>query len=152
MNPVYLSAGSSSPILPLHFSFPFPMPSKSRASVQVLVRCRPFNAREEAEGEKGCTQVMQVQGNTVRMFNPKKDMEAVREEFVFDHCFDSTRNGRNDQQIDVYQKLGPQILDNCTSGYNACLFAYGQTGICSVNLGPSGLKRWMYLLLHLCVR
>uniref|UniRef100_A0A7S4G806 Kinesin motor domain-containing protein n=1 Tax=Eutreptiella gymnastica TaxID=73025 RepID=A0A7S4G806_9EUGL len=104
------------------------MPSKSRASVQVLVRCRPFNAREEAEGEKGCTQVMQVQGNTVRMFNPKKDMEAVREEFVFDHCFDSTRNGRNDQQIDVYQKLGPQILDNCTSGYNACLFAYGQTG------------------------
>jgi len=61
------------------------------------------------------------------MLNPKKDMELVREEFLFDHCFDSTKPGK-DTQTEVYAMLGPQLLDSCFAGYNACLFAYGQTG------------------------
>ena len=28
----------------------------------------------------------------------------------------------------VYDKLGLDILDNSMNGYNACIFAYGQTG------------------------
>jgi len=28
----------------------------------------------------------------------------------------------------VYEALGKTVLDNAWSGYNCCLFAYGQTG------------------------
>jgi len=31
-------------------------------------------------------------------------------------------------QEDIYNEVGPIILDNVYQGYNACLFAYGQTG------------------------
>ena len=101
--------------------------------MQVFVRARPFNGREESGDELGNAQVIQFNGsNAARMLNPKKDMEAVREEFVFDHCFDSTRKGRAETQADVYQKMGPQLVENCLAGYNACLFAYGQTGVAAV--------------------
>ena len=30
----------------------------------------------------------------------------------------------------VFQALGLDILDNSFDGYNACIFAYGQTGVC----------------------
>lgn len=31
-------------------------------------------------------------------------------------------------QQDVYEALGIDILDSSLAGYNACIFAYGQTG------------------------
>ena len=43
-------------------------------------------------------------------------------------------------QTDVFQSLGMDILDNAFEGYNACIFAYGQTGEC----------RGTGLSLHLC--
>jgi len=30
----------------------------------------------------------------------------------------------------VFDALGRDILDNAFQGYNACIFAYGQTGMC----------------------
>ena len=41
-------------------------------------------------------------------------------------------------QEKVYNVLGSEILDNALDGYNACIFAYGQTGknispICFLN-------------------
>lgn len=32
-------------------------------------------------------------------------------------------------QEDVFKSLGLDILDNAFEGYNACIFAYGQTGM-----------------------
>ena len=37
------------------------------------------------------------------------------------HCID---------QEQVFQALGMDILHNSFEGYNACIFAYGQTGMC----------------------
>lgn len=33
----------------------------------------------------------------------------------------------------VFKCLGTDVLDNAFDGYNACVFAYGQTGECSVH-------------------
>ena len=33
-------------------------------------------------------------------------------------------------QEQVFQALGMDILHNSFEGYNACIFAYGQTGVC----------------------
>jgi hypothetical protein len=32
----------------------------------------------------------------------------------------------------VFDSLGRDILDNAFQGYNACIFAYGQTGECVI--------------------
>ena len=51
--------------------------------------------------------------------------------FAFDHCFNSVDSGDPTfaGQEQVFQCLGHDILDNAFQGYNACIFAYGQTGI-----------------------
>ena len=33
-------------------------------------------------------------------------------------------------QEKVFEFLGQEILDRAFEGYNACIFAYGQTGLC----------------------
>lgn len=50
--------------------------------------------------------------------------------FAFDHCFYSADPIREDyaSQEVVFDCLGRDILDNAFQGYNACIFAYGQTG------------------------
>lgn len=50
--------------------------------------------------------------------------------FAFDHCFcsvDPNRENFASQEV-VFDCLGRDILDNAFQGYNACIFAYGQTG------------------------
>lgn len=50
--------------------------------------------------------------------------------FAFDHCFYSTDKDAPhfaSQEI-VFDSLGRDILENAFQGYNACIFAYGQTG------------------------
>ena len=37
-------------------------------------------------------------------------------------------NEKFDSQEDVYDEVGTDLLDNSFQGYNACIFAYGQTG------------------------
>lgn len=52
--------------------------------------------------------------------------------FAFDHCFysvETTRENYASQEV-VFDLLGRDILDNAFQGYNACIFAYGQTGKC----------------------
>lgn len=50
--------------------------------------------------------------------------------FAFDHCFFSTdpKATHFATQEMVFDSVGRDILDNAFQGYNACIFAYGQTG------------------------
>ncbi len=52
--------------------------------------------------------------------------------FAFDHCFWTMdpNNPKYASQDIVFDALGTDILDNAFEGYNACIFAYGQTGVC----------------------
>lgn len=56
--------------------------------------------------------------------------------FAFDHCFYSTDINANNfaTQENVFDTIGRDILDNAFQGYNACIFAYGQTGENLINL------------------
>lgn len=57
--------------------------------------------------------------------------------FAFDHCFYSLDPGVDNfaSQNIVFDALGRDILDNAFQGYNACIFAYGQTGMISFPFG-----------------
>jgi len=35
-------------------------------------------------------------------------------------------------QVDVFDALGKGVLESSFNGYNACIFAYGQTGLCVI--------------------
>lgn len=50
--------------------------------------------------------------------------------FAFDHCFYSTDKDAPHfaSQEHVFDSMGRDILENAFQGYNACIFAYGQTG------------------------
>lgn len=51
--------------------------------------------------------------------------------FAFDHCFYSTDLNASHfaSQEKVFNAVGRDILENAFEGYNACIFAYGQTGM-----------------------
>ncbi|KAJ8964374.1 hypothetical protein NQ317_003091 [Molorchus minor] len=63
--------------------------------------------------------------------------------FAFDHCFcsiDPANENFASQEV-VFDCLGRDILDNAFQGYNACIFAYGQT-VCD---GYTGY--WLMIIL-----
>lgn len=50
--------------------------------------------------------------------------------FTFDHCFwslDASATTYSSQE-NVFEAIGQDLLENAFQGYNACIFAYGQTG------------------------
>ncbi len=63
---------------------------------------------------------------TVSIFDSRKETKS----FTFDHCFNSLDHNdpHYSSQEDVFNKIGKDLLDNAFQGYNACIFAYGQTG------------------------
>ena len=58
---------------------------------------------------------------------------------AFDHCFDSRKASAGAQQADIYAVVGKEVLANARDGYNACLFAYGQTGAPPPTIPPTGV-------------
>ncbi|XP_061816439.1 kinesin-like protein KIF1C [Nerophis lumbriciformis] len=97
------------------------------ASVKVAVRVRPFNSRESGRNAK-C--VIQMQGNTTCILNPKQPKDAPKN-FTFDHSYWSHTTADDPTfagQCQVYQDIGEEMLLHAFEGYNVCIFAYGQTG------------------------
>ncbi|TNN31488.1 Kinesin-like protein KIF13B [Liparis tanakae] len=68
--------------------------------------------------------------------------------FAFDHCFWSIDESQKDRfagQDVVFRSLGESLLDNAFMGYNACIFAYGQTG----NFKPADTHMYGPLLMSI---
>ncbi|XP_029291331.1 LOW QUALITY PROTEIN: kinesin-like protein KIF1B [Cottoperca gobio] len=99
----------------------------SGASVKVAVRVRPFNSRETSKDSK-C--IIQMQGNTTTIVNPKAPKEPAKT-FSFDYSYWSHTTpedpGFASQNL-VYNDIGKEMLAHAFEGYNVCIFAYGQTG------------------------
>ena len=95
-------------------------------SIRVAVRVRPFNAREAARGCKCC---VEMKGQKTTLLNDADRSGNGRREFTFDHCYWSHDRSSSDfaSQEKVFSDLGRFALNNAFSGYNVCLFAYGQT-------------------------
>jgi len=108
------------------------------SSVKVAVRARPLNRREI---DMGAEVILSMQDENVRIINKKLknefsiDKHTVKnpfyeKQFSFDHAYWSVKeNDRHfTKQEQIYNDLGADVVKSALLGYNACIFAYGQTG------------------------
>ncbi|XP_068771821.1 kinesin-like protein KIF1B isoform X3 [Struthio camelus] len=110
-----------------NFSTALQLIRMSGASVKVAVRVRPFNSRETSKESK-C--IIQMQGNSTSIVNPKNPKEAPKS-FSFDYSYWSHTSPEDPcfaSQSRVYNDIGKEMLLHAFEGYNVCIFAYGQTG------------------------
>eukprot|EP00754_Rhynchopus_humris_P006962 Rhum_TRINITY_DN13286_c0_g1::Rhum_TRINITY_DN13286_c0_g1_i1::g.58123::m.58123/K17914/KIF13; kinesin family member 13 len=121
------------------------------SGIKVMVRVRPFGERErkvsKAEGRDEPQAVVDVESDysTIVLLDHAADY-ADKQPFNFDHCFTAFKPRRitfddasssssaerdhagvQDSQEEVYNLTGLPALNNAWEGYNACVFAYGQT-------------------------
>lgn len=91
---------------------------EAKGNIRVFCRCRPLRKEEISAG---CA--------TVTDFDAAKDGElgiltggSTKKIFRFDRVYTP-----KDDQVDVFADVSP-IVVSVLDGYNACIFAYGQTG------------------------
>ncbi|KAK0150248.1 Kinesin-like protein KIF16B [Merluccius polli] len=103
------------------------------ASVRVAVRVRPLNKRE-----KKSKVIVRMKDNTTSLVQAKVPVRGdgpVRVQgdgaktFAYDFSYDSTDRKSPDfvSQKKIFQDLGVDVLHAAFQGFNACVFAYGQT-------------------------
>jgi len=90
-------------------------------NIQVFIRVRPLNAREEAEDNKSCL-YLDRKRHTRLVVDPK-DGKTESKPFHFDWIA-----GESSTQQEIFEVIGKPMADTCLQGYNCCIFAYGQTG------------------------
>ncbi|XP_006865357.1 PREDICTED: kinesin-like protein KIF21A isoform X3 [Chrysochloris asiatica] len=88
--------------------------TSDESSVRVAVRIRPQLAKEKIEGCHICTSV--TPGEPQVFLGKDKA-------FTFDYVFDI-----DSQQEQIYSQSIEKLIEGCFEGYNATVFAYGQTG------------------------
>ena len=89
--------------------------------VRVMVRCRPLNGKEIAEGRKKAVR-MNALRQEVSCVNPKAPDEEPKV-FTFDRVYDETCT-----QLQIFEDTAKGVVDTTFEGYNGTIFAYGQTG------------------------
>ncbi|BFZ03932.1 hypothetical protein BsWGS_06970 [Bradybaena similaris] len=96
--------------------------SKSKSEcVKVVVRCRPMNEKEIADGHQRVVE-MNVQRGLIEVRNPKGG-DSESKKFTFDSVYDW-----NSKQRDLYDETFYDLVDSVLKGFNGTIFAYGQTG------------------------
>jgi hypothetical protein len=95
------------------------MSSSSTECIQVMVRCRPINSKEQGDKRASIVSVDSETGQIVLKNNKSDDTK----QFTFDAVFDGTS-----KQEDVFACVAQPIIDSVMNGYNGTIFAYGQTG------------------------
>ncbi|RMC11533.1 hypothetical protein DUI87_11653 [Hirundo rustica rustica] len=91
-------------------------------NIQVVVRCRPFNASELKVSSYAVVDCDQARKEVSVRTGGVTD-KTSRKTYTFDMVF-----GAQAKQIDVYRSVVCPILDEVIMGYNCTVFAYGQTG------------------------
>uniref|UniRef100_A0A182VXQ2 Kinesin-like protein n=1 Tax=Anopheles minimus TaxID=112268 RepID=A0A182VXQ2_9DIPT len=88
-------------------------------NVKVVVRCRPMNKREQ---QSKCKNVIQIDNALVNLDNPN-DSNAPQKSFQFDNAYGYAATTEN-----IYSDICYSLVESVLEGYNATIFAYGQTG------------------------
>ncbi|KAI8054309.1 P-loop containing nucleoside triphosphate hydrolase protein [Syncephalis plumigaleata] len=86
-------------------------------NIQVVVRCRGRNDREQREGQAIVVDTPCVTGREIKVNS------EVSRKYTFDRVF-----GPEATQETVYDDIVAPILKEVLDGYNCTIFAYGQTG------------------------
>jgi len=95
-------------------------------AIQVAVRLRPLNEKEQNTGE---FVPWRVKGNTIEISRVEPDQTGIPSKkpqklsFCYDHCFPESCSNEN-----VYASVARKVILSCLEGYNGTLFMYGQTG------------------------
>eukprot|EP00039_Didymoeca_costata_P005568 m.82575 g.82575 ORF g.82575 m.82575 type:complete len:1374 (+) comp12876_c0_seq2:187-4308(+) len=92
----------------------------SEETVRVLVRCRPINTREK---NLSCKMVVKMDSSMGQVKLSKPNSDAAPKVFTFDGAYyiDSTSET-------IYEDCAFPLVDSVLEGFNATVFAYGQTG------------------------
>lgn len=96
--------------------------------VRVAVRCRPLSERERADRQ---AEVVAVDAAAAQV-TLRAAGEAPRP-FTFDRAF-----GPEAGQDEVYEAMAAPLVESALAGYNATLFAFGQTGTGKVGGAQAG--------------
>ena len=88
-------------------------------NVRVFCRFRPFNQREKELGADQGVEINLKPGQ-VEIVEPST---GRKRDFPVDHCF-----GGDCTQIEVFDIIAKQSVEDVFHGYNGTIFAYGQTG------------------------
>ncbi|PFH31745.1 kinesin motor domain-containing protein [Besnoitia besnoiti] len=100
-----------------------PNDRKAAERVRVIIRCRPLNAREIAEGGQVVVNVDSTAA-TVALSRPTDDRLCGPEKtFTFDAAY-----SWDAEQKQIYDETAVGIVESVMEGYNGTIFAYGQTG------------------------
>lgn len=86
----------------------------TEASIEVSVRVRPINERES-----NSQTITKVLDNTVSL----RDSNGKDKSFQYDYLYDI-----DTKQQTIYENIGKKVIESAHTGYNSCVFAYGQTG------------------------
>jgi Kinesin motor domain len=87
--------------------------------VRVVCRCRPENQKEVESGGTSC----------VRFFpNDKSVIEVNLDDIVSTFSLDRMFNPESTTQQAVFEDAAMPLVADVLQGYNATIFAYGQTG------------------------
>ena len=96
-------------------------------SIKIIVRCRPFNQREIDGKFKN---IIEMEDQEVRLRNPDAPDDKPRK-FAFHRAYYSTDDAMGHPPVsndEVFKDIGKEVLEQIYTGYNATIFAYGQTG------------------------
>ena len=88
-------------------------------TVKVVVRCRPLNSKEKADGRDTIVHMDDKTGTCV--------VQPMSNEPPKTFTFDAVYPPNTDQAV-LYQHSAAHIVDAALEGYNGTIFAYGQTG------------------------
>lgn len=86
-----------------------------KASVQVAVRVRPLNHRED-----GTESIVETKGNSIYIRDPETNKNKT---FNYDYAYPEEST-----QEEIHNDIGTYVINSAFKGYNTCVFAYGQTG------------------------
>lgn len=103
----------------------------NKETINVAVRLRPMNAKEQAAGEKA---VVRIEGNSVQISMDDVSQLSVKsntvaklftqmKRFDFENCF-----GPASSTNEIYGQLINDLVTVSMRGINGTLFMYGQTG------------------------
>lgn len=90
--------------------------ASQRESVRVVCRVRPTNQKEVSSGGVQCVKYSESGGIDVHC-------DDGSHSFSFDRVF-----GPDSEQLEVFEYTAVPLISDVLQGYNATIFAYGQTG------------------------
>ncbi|XP_039441093.1 kinesin-like protein Klp68D [Culex pipiens pallens] len=90
--------------------------------VQVVVRCRPLNNKEQTGNFQKVVDVFPSRG-VIEILNCNESSRENKKMFTYDAVYD-----KDSTQQQLYDEVIRPLVYSVLEGFNGCVFAYGQTG------------------------